>query len=375
MTVHFVFVDDGFAAGGDAENYRRLLQLEGQLEVSGMVPDRDALLVPESQLPANIDGFILDINLRDIAHEGQRFVGTGAGLAQDLRLLQTAGGADGQRPRPIVRLCAAQVFQRYLAGADTTEDVFDLGFSKETIGDIAAQARREIACLPELYAGITDARVDGDACDLLGLSEEAYGRLHSAFRSSLELELTRKPHETANFFIRFFLQPPGLLISEDLLAVRLGIDREASAGWPSARARFDAARYEGRGATGFPRWWSAGLATLWSEIDKSPLYQLTAQERVERLLAGGLSDLVPIAGDARSPGDRPWNIAQSDDPDLVLPADPAFSYNVLSMGKPWLDDNYWSLEQAKRNRDAAELPAASRERLKADLKRVAAKPE
>ena len=49
-------------------------------------PDRTKLLVAEPELEAGIDGYILDINLRDQVDEhGQRFIGTGAGLAQDLR--------------------------------------------------------------------------------------------------------------------------------------------------------------------------------------------------------------------------------------------------------------------------------------------------
>jgi hypothetical protein len=89
-----------------------------------------------------------------VGEGGQRFVGTGAGLAQDLRLYQVLGPAEGQKPRPVVRLCAAQVFQDYLAGDDSTADIFDLGFDKEKIGDNAPAARAQLASLPKLYAAV-----------------------------------------------------------------------------------------------------------------------------------------------------------------------------------------------------------------------------
>jgi hypothetical protein len=125
-------VDDATGPESDSERYRKLLDKNGELAVDLVPPDRSKLLVAESQLPPGIDGYILDINLSDqVDEQGKRFHGTGAGLAQDLRLLQTRGPSEGQRARPVVRLCAAQVFQEYLKGDNSTVDIFDLGFDKE----------------------------------------------------------------------------------------------------------------------------------------------------------------------------------------------------------------------------------------------------
>ena len=80
-----------------------------------------------------------------------------------------------------MRLCATQVFQDYLAGDNSTADIFDLGFDKETIGDSASCARAKLSALPELYAAVQDVRENSNAANILGLENDPYGRLHSRF--------------------------------------------------------------------------------------------------------------------------------------------------------------------------------------------------
>lgn len=365
----YLFVDDATGSAGDADHYRKMLSKAGVLDVELVRPDRDMLLVPETSL-SGIDGYILDINLSDQADEdGVRFLGTGAGLAQDLRLFQALGPDNGgQRPRPIVRLCAAQVFQAYLEGDDSTVDIFDLGFSKESIGDHADTARAKLAALPTLYRDVEKAALGGaSARTLLGLSESQYAAIHSKFRGQLEVELDRKTHEAASFLLRELLIAPGLLIDEDLLAVRLGIDVQKSPGWPVVRQRFDEAKYTGTANAAFPRWWNPMLSGLWAEIHTEPLFRLTASQRAGVLAAAGFSDIVALSADQRSPGEQIWTIARSSDPELRLPADPRFAFPLNIPVSPWLDEHVWCLEMAKRNRNSSKLTNDSLARLRAVL--------
>lgn len=363
----YLFVDDAIGNGGDAEQYRKMLSKVGILDVELTRPDRDKLLVPDAELD-EVDGFILDINLSDqVAPDGKRFMGTGAGLAQDLRLLQSLGANNGgQRPRPIVRLCAAQVFQAYLEGDNSTVDIFDLGFSKETIGDHAEVARRKLAALPTFYADVANCDA-ASARQLLGLSADEYSTIHSKFRGELEAELDRKTHEAASFIIRELINAPGLLIDEPLLAVRLGVDVGKSLGWAAVREHFDKARYRGTGSTAFVRWWNPLLSSTWAELNQAPLFRLTAAKRVEILRESGFKDLTALSPDARSPGEQSWTISRSTDPELKLPADPRFAFPLNVAVKPWLDELVWCFEMAKRNRNSAKLTADSRSRLHAVL--------
>ena len=154
----FIFIDDDTREKGDAEEFKKLLNLPNVLRVELRKPDRNTLLVSEEKLEEGIAGFILDISLSDHVQNGdERFIGTGAGLAQDIRLLQSLGEPNGQKPRPIVRLCATKVFQDFLKGDTSSWDIFDLGYDKETIGDLASSARREIASLVDIYDRIVEA--------------------------------------------------------------------------------------------------------------------------------------------------------------------------------------------------------------------------
>jgi hypothetical protein len=260
----YLFIDDATGPQGDGDHYRKLLDKEGELKVKLAWPDRTTLLVPESELSPGIDGYILDINLGDqVDSTGDRFLGTGAGLAQDLRLLQALGPEKGQKARPVVRLCAAQVFQDYLAGDNSTADIFDLGFDKERIGDNASCARAKLSALPELYAAVQEVRESSNAATILGLENDQYGRLHSRFRAALESELKRKPHEAVSFIIRELFDGPGLLIEEVVLAIRLGVDKARSNGWERVKEHFNTAQYVGVAANGFRRWWIDLFLVRW----------------------------------------------------------------------------------------------------------------
>ncbi len=370
MTIpRYIFVDDTAGPESDGERYRNLLNKEGELRVDLVWPDRATLLVAESDLEAGIDGYILDINLRDqVDEKGQRFLGTGAGLAQDLRLLQALGPSQGQKARPVVRLCAAQVFQDYLAGDNSTADIFDLGFDKETIGDIAPVARAKLAALPELYVAVQGAGDDPKAVlTILGIDAKQYEQLHSRFRAELETELTRKPHEAVSFIIRQLLEVPGLLISEELLAIRLGVDKARSEGWERLKAYFDPARYVGVAGRGFDRWWVDLLLFQWAQLGTQSLFKLSADQRVTALNAAGFDKLAVLASTKESPGDRPWLLSLSDDPALRLPADPQYALTLSTPVSPWVDEPVWCLEQAKRNRKSPLLPQDARDRLRTVL--------
>jgi hypothetical protein len=361
---HFLYIDDATGPNSDGERYRALLNKEGELRVTLIRPSREAVLVSEAELEDEVDGYILDINLRDLADaDGRRFLGTGAGLAQDLRLLQTLGPTEGQRPRPVVRLCAAQVFQDYLAGDDSTVDIFDVGFDKETVGDMPAMARQKLSVLPSIYEAVSKAD-RASAAGLLSISDEAYLSLHSRFRIALETELTRKSHEAVSFLLRNFLEVPGLLIGEDLLAVRLGVDTGLSFGWPAVRDFFQNAHYLGVGSKAFSRWWAQDVLKHWAKHTATPLVRLTAAERVARLGALGLGELTALKPSEESPGDVPWQISTSEDPALRLPCDLRFSFPIGAQGTaPWVDEYVWCLEQAKRNRSSPQLTHDARARL------------
>jgi hypothetical protein len=237
------------------------------------------------------------------------------------------------------------------------------------IGDIAPLARAKLAALPELYAAVQGTGGDpGAAAKLLGVETEHYERLHSRFRAALETELTRKPHEAVNFIIRQLFEPPGLLIREELLAIRLGADRARSGGWERLKDHFAPARYVGVACKGFRRWWMDLVLSRWGRPGSPPLFRLSAIERVAALNKDGFGDLVALTPTPENPGDRPWLLSQlSDDPESRLPVDPRHAFILSTSASPWLDEPVWCLEQAKRHRRSPLLSQDARDRLRAVL--------
>ena len=233
------------------------------------------------------------------------------------------------------------------------------------IGDIAPLARAKLAVLPELYTAIQVAPPDpGGAAKLLGVEVEHYERLHSRFRAALETEFARKPHEAVSFVIRQLFEPPGLLIRAELLAIRLGVDKARSGGWARLKEHFDPARYVGVACDGFRRWWMDLVLSRWGQSCSQPLFRLSSVERVSVLNSAGFPDLVALTPTPESPGDRPWFVALSDDPALRLPVDPRHALLLGTPVAPWLDEQVWCLEQARRNRRSPLLSQDARDRLR-----------
>jgi hypothetical protein len=238
------------------------------------------------------------------------------------------------------------------------------------IGDIAPIARAKLAALPELYAAVQVPPDDPGraAKQLLCIESDQYERLHSRFRAALETELTQKPHEAVSFIIRELFEPPGLLVNEELLAIRLGIDKARSGGWERLKEHFAPARYVGVGCNGFHRWWMDLVLSRWTQPGSPALFRLSAVERVATLNKAGFGDLVALMPTPESPGDRPWFLSISDDPALRLPVDPRHAFILSSPVSPWLDEPVWCLEQAKRNRRSPSLSQDARDRLRVALR-------
>ncbi len=114
------------------------------------------------------------------------------------------------------------------------------------------------------------------------------------------------------------------------------------------------------------------VEATWTGFSATPLFMLTADQRVKVLSDKGFDKLSPLEPVPESPGQRFWDISTSPESTLRLPVDPEFSLPVAHTVAPWLDEHVWCLEQAKRNRNSVHLSADTRERLKTMLKRTAA---
>lgn len=311
---------------------------------------------------ARVDGVLIDVDLSDVPGEH----GSGPGIAQDIRINQENGTLSAY---PLVRFSSRAKVLANIGGDASSDDLFDLKIDKEVaVRDIAGFRCRLIGC-SEIYRHVGSSPSFGidQLAEFLGLSVEALENwTHPEFITRAESARSDKPHIAAGLIMRVLTQP-GPLIPEEILTVRLGVDR-SSAGWPALRDALAPARYIGKACEYFDLWWARGLEDWWldSEGADTPLSSMTIEQRIGQL-AGNHSGLHRLEMPPESLGTRPWRLCAlslEEEVPSVIPLDPTFGVRLANRGNvaPWVDPSYAALGIALQRRDDPRLNKADLER-------------
>jgi hypothetical protein len=232
------------------------------------------------------DGLILDWRLDKIANsESKRATFRAAALAQEIRTRATEGE---YRDLPIVLWSTYENLKVSYYADDTSHDLFDYKHHKDKLGDSADAVRKELLSLAEGYKRIraTEGAM-GKMKKMLTLEDEVYNKLDPRFTQRFLPNQSVPAHEYARFILKEAILKPGLLISEGLLAARLGVDAESSSDWKALLQKLPSnAKYKGAFHEAWPRWWSYLVEKEWwrSLAPKlRPLSRLPADKRVELL--------------------------------------------------------------------------------------------
>lgn len=357
--ITYLMLDDDAAAASPAELYAEPIQAasKGQLEIVVRRPGRMGETVAMiAKLKPN--GLLLDIALTNALDEDKQPVGfDGIALAQQVRTLQTRARtvtATRALPEfPIIRLSKKNIVGEYVSGDTTSDDLFDALIDKDSVFDNASVAARTAIALARDYPSLSKY-ADSDQGDdaiaaLLASTPAAFVRLDP--RTLLGIRRPNAPaHVLARFVITQLLGRPGPLVDEALLAIRLGVDTNASPDWGRLRARLDTARYKGAFGDGYLRWWMPAFNDWWQlEIEEErPAGRLTATERVALLRKRTeLNGLAAIAPTDDNPGSRFWHRCIRSG----LPVDPAEGFPLLPIygHEIWHDTEYWCLEEGLRH--------------------------
>lgn len=354
----WVFVDDqpapsaAFADG--------LSDTDSRFEVTVLGPGeaRKVLLAAET----TADGVLVDVDLSDIPGEH----GSGPGLAQDIRVNQENGRIASF---PLVRFSSRAKVLENIGGDSSSDDLFDLKIYKELAARNIPHVRSKLVGCSEVYREVseTSSLAPEQLAGFLDLSVETLESwTHPEFIARANSARSDRPHVAAGLIMRFLTQP-GPLINEDLLAVRLGVNR-ASEGWVALRDGLDSVKYSGKGRDYFDLWWARGLEDWWLDCEgaETPLSSMTIEQRTQEL-AVKHPGLVPLTMPPESWGTRPWRLCtlslEEEDPSIV-PVDPAFGVRMASRGNlpPWVDPSYAALGIALQHRDDTRLNRADFER-------------
>ncbi|HMG48843.1 MAG TPA: hypothetical protein VK614_15455 [Allosphingosinicella sp.] len=352
ILIEWLFVDD---SGEERAAFANALTVADDLLITGIsATDAKALLNANALRPT---GVLMDVDLSN--ETGMQ--STGPGLSQDMRVAQQRQDIPSF---PIVRFSYRTKVEQNIGHDTSSDDLFDLKIDKDGVAAATLDAvRSKLRGVAAVYSAVGESV---SASGVLGLNEEiweAWG--HPTFAE--DLAIADRTYLRAMPLVRALMHP-GFLINEDLLAIRLGLDRHASSGWAAVLAELEQAKYQGVAAQYFQRWWARGLEAWWAELggDCTPLAGNSIGERFARL-SDRFSQLVALSMPTGSWGDRPWRHCSLtlEHTGEFLPLDPARSVRFKSRSKlpDWLDPLYAALGPAVRAAGDARLDKDDLERL------------
>lgn len=224
------------------------------------------------------DGLILDLNLEEMPNEAQiHSLYKGSSLAQEIRNLSKASEI---KEIPIILLSATINLEKYFD--KTNEDLFDLIISRDKLSEVFISTRQKLVSLCEGYKLIEICKSDFNFSNLFGHEMNLEDiRFMGEIKSVFEYPI----HTVSNFIIKNLLERSGILISEEILATRLGIDIQKSDDWQMILSELKDCQYKGVYCNGWIRWWMNSIDIWWDAnigFERS-LRSIKATDKVEIL--------------------------------------------------------------------------------------------
>ncbi|HEY0056943.1 MAG TPA: hypothetical protein VGB63_16450 [Pedobacter sp.] len=291
-------------------------------------------------------GLIVDLRLNDMPYDDvNRAQYRGSTVAQELRTLvkeQTIIDI------PIFLISADQKLHESLD--KTSLDLFDGVISKNTIGNTGItfpEFIKMLSAYAEAYVLIQDQK---SIIQLLKI--EDIQLLDTRFVDEFEKTSPYPNHVIIRFISKEFIQKTTILVDEDTLASRLGIDM-SSDDWGSFKDEFlKEFLYQGILSRYYERWWWPLIEDWWyNKITQDlTIRTLPAKERVEFLksLKEGIR-LKPASMSEKSKSDKFWTICKA----RKIPIDTVDGFLVAGQDNnfPWQEKEYVSNDEALRPKD------------------------
>lgn len=339
----YLYIDDDSAdrVSGTIQGFKQASVLDIVQNQPESTWEEQIQFIKEYSDSDKIDGLILDLRLDDYPNAQNRKANfRGTSLAQEIRTRQKEGNL---KEFPIVLFSGNDKVENSLENSG--KDLFDICIEKDGIDDHKFHVYRSI--LTALSNGYKV--IPKEVHNLSSLFRVDYSTLDPRFVSEI-VGISKSPsHIISRFLILEFIKKPGLLIDENYLAARLGIDKEKSKDWNSLLEILSPIEYNGIYSNGWRRWWMPQLLEWWENSigAKTYLRSTSATMRVEFLRESiGLHDLYPSEKIAKSESDEFWTVCRG----LNKPLDPVDGFVIEGQDNiyPWQDSEYVSIEAALR---------------------------
>lgn len=219
----------------------------------------------------------------------------------------------------------------------TSKDLFDMAITKTALSEDLEKFTKRFKSLIQAYKKIREVKFDPS----LALSVRKEQVDYRIFEK-LENDIMRNDvFAFSNFVLKDIIRTIGVLIGEDVLAARLGVDRN-STDWEKLKLQFQAFKYDGIHSDAYDRWWANELINWWkTTIDNSiSLRSLNAEQRVSKLTKQFNFQLRPLQKSEYAQSSNFWTICKETD----LPIDPIDGLEIHKKDLlPWQEKEYISI--------------------------------
>jgi hypothetical protein len=313
---------------------------------------------------AILDGLILDLRLDDFPNEdGERADFRGTSLAQEIRTRQKEGEFKGF---PIILFSGNEKLEKSLESSG--KDLFDICIDKGKVDtktfDILTP---QLIALADGYKTLSATKT---LSDILKIKETI---IDERFTSELNDLINHPAHVIAHFLLHELIEKQGLLINEQILAARLGIDIEKSPDLKKVIISLSPTKYDGVFSAGWHRWWMPSVDEWWRKVICAETYlrSFPAKLRVELIKEKlGINDIQVAEKIEKADSDEYWTVCKA----YNRPLDPIDGLIIEGQENlyPWQDAEYVSIDAAlkRKNNGAWKKVAKLEEERLADLEQL-----
>ncbi len=348
--IKYLYIDDRKKGRLSVQNFR----IDGKLSIDTILPTEKRIDIIKELRKYN--GLIVDQQLDEVTIDNKfKSDYLGSSLAMDIRTKENEISIikNEDISIPIILFSANENVPRTIYGLG--EEIFDLKIYKSEASYMEFESKipmyqKQMISLVNGYNILKKLKKDKRSiCEGLQLDDNL-DKIDSRFLDELKKRESYTAHSSAMFILNELIIKQGILIDEDVLAVRLGIDKkESQDSWIKVLDSLKnfGANYRGVFYDGWSRWWMPMVDKWWSEIigEESYLQFLSASERKSIISKKLNIHLKTASAKSRfSISDDYWTVCDSSKEPLSI------ENGLMLPGQdnlyPWQDARYVSIMSA-----------------------------
>ncbi len=347
MAYKILYIDDETTENSQA--YADGLSGQGLIEISIKKPTSVEVLLDELIVEqSDFDALILDLRL-DGNQQGERVAKyTAPFLAQGVRSKRLLENGF-KKEFPIFLISSKDNLKKYFDSDTSSHDLFDYTFTKANVGNKGEFYEQIIKSITEAYQIISEGKTDFNKILNRKNIDEIKNRI---FTTKFLTGENTSVSEISQYIFNEIIRKSGILIDENVLAARLGIDIEKSEDWEQLLVLLKDYEYSGIFNKPLKRWWFSDILEWWhNSFPNIILIRLDASQRVKLIAERfNLEKIIVAEAIPKTTSTKFWTVCQA----YQKPLDPKDGFLIDgNQFKPWQDKRYISLESILE-RDAKE---------------------